>query len=156
MILPLLFFLFVAIPVGELYLLLEVADRMGTIHTVGLVILTGMIGAQLARQQGVKVFIAVQKDLAEARMPTDHLISGMLVLFGGALLLTPGIVTDFVGLMLLIPGNRRMCIPLLKQAFGKRFKITPMNPFQQMNPESNVRETEARTISDETNQPHDT
>ncbi len=123
---PVLLFLFIVLPVCELWLLFRVADLLGPgggFLTFGLVILTGMIGAHLARGQGVKVFGAIQRDLAAARMPTDHLISGLLVLVGGVMLITPGIMTDITGLFLMIPGNRRLLIPRIKRYFSRRMQV---------------------------------
>ncbi len=133
--LSVLLLLFILVPLGELWLLFTIADLLGEgggWTTFGLVILTGMFGASLARGQGVKVLRAIQTDLAQGRMPTDHVISGLLVLVGGALLVTPGVVTDLVGLFLMVPGDRHLLVPPLKRYFARRFQIqqlhTPFSP----------------------------
>lgn len=118
----LLLFLFVAVPVAEVWLLFRIAAWLGEgggLLTVGLVIVTGSVGAALAKRQGAKVLRAIRDDLAAGRMPTDHLISGALVLAGGLLLVTPGVMTDCLGLLLLIPGNRRLLIPPLRSWCGR-------------------------------------
>ena len=123
---PILLIIFIVLPVCELWLLFHIAAVIGPgggLITFGLVILTGMIGAHLARGQGIKVFSAIQQDLAEARMPTDHLLSGLLVLVGGVMLITPGIMTDLTGMFLMIPGNRRLLVPLIKGYFARRLQV---------------------------------
>lgn len=140
--------LFTIIPLAELYLLRQVAKVIGSGETFLLVIVTGIIGAALARGQGGKVLRAIQADLAEARLPTDHLISGLLVLIGGILLVTPGIVTDLVGLALMIPGNRRLCVPFIKRQFRKRFHVQAFpSPFTP--PNAAVREANECRVVDE-------
>ncbi len=121
--------LFILVPMVDLYVLLLVADWLGGMETVALVIVTGVIGASLARHQGISVLTAVQTDMHEGRLPTDHLLSGLLVLVGAVLLLTPGILTDVVGFLLMVPGNRRLVIRLLKGALSSRIHVQTAFPF---------------------------
>ena len=100
---PILAALFIIIPAIELKLLWEVGGRIGIGPTLALIIFTGIVGAHLARAQGLKVINDIQRDLAGAKLPGDNLISGALVLVGGVLLVTPGILTDFTGLLLMLP-----------------------------------------------------
>ena len=102
-----LIFLFVTIPLVELAILLQVGQWIGLWPTVGLVVATGIGGAALARHQGLRAFLAVQRELAEGRLPGRSLLDGLSILVGGAFLLTPGILTDIAGFSLLLPTSRR-------------------------------------------------
>ncbi|MFF0828252.1 FxsA family protein [Brevibacillus sp. NPDC003359] len=99
----------------ELWGLITIGSWIGGWNTVVLVILTGILGAWLARQQGMRVFRMVQHQLARGQMPTDSLIDGVLILIGGILLLLPGFVTDVIGLVFLIPYTRMIIRHLLKR-----------------------------------------
>lgn len=106
--------LFIVIPAIELWGLITVGRVIGGWATVALVILTGVIGAWLAKQQGLQVIRLVQIQLSRGQMPTDALIDGIMVLIGGVLLLTPGFVTDLIGFLLLIPYTRMIFRHLVK------------------------------------------
>ncbi|MGG4456276.1 FxsA family protein [Brevibacillus porteri] len=99
----------------ELWGLITIGSWIGGWNTVVLVILTGILGAWLAKQQGMQVFRMVQHQLARGQMPTDSLIDGVLILIGGILLLLPGFVTDVIGLVFLIPYTRMIIRFLLKR-----------------------------------------
>ncbi|MEM9594125.1 MAG: FxsA family protein [Acidobacteriota bacterium] len=101
-----LFLLFTAVPLVELYLLLLTGRWLGVPATVALALGTGALGAWLARSQGVATFARVRQQLASGAVPTDALVDGMLILVAGAVLLTPGLLTDVCGFLLLIPGSR--------------------------------------------------
>jgi len=98
--------LFITIPLIELYLLLQMGRYVGAGPTIGLVILTGVAGAYLARSQGLAVLRRISKTLSEGEVPGNHIVDGLLILVGGALLLTPGLLTDLVGFLLIIPASR--------------------------------------------------
>jgi UPF0716 protein FxsA len=98
--------LFVVGPIVELYFILQVADLIGGWQTIGLLLVESFIGAWLMKRQGVGALRRVQTDLASSRLPTRALADGFLVLFAGALLLTPGFLTDVLGFVLLIPVTR--------------------------------------------------
>jgi len=99
--------LFVVLPALELALLIEVGRQIGTLGTLMLILATGVIGASLARRQGLGVLRAVQRETAEGRLPTGSLVDGVMILVAGALLVTPGVVTDAVGFLCLVPAFRR-------------------------------------------------
>ncbi|RAT96951.1 FxsA family protein [Brevibacillus sp. Leaf182] len=103
----------------ELWGLITIGSWIGGWNTVVLVILTGILGAWLARQQGMQVFRMVQHQLSRGQMPTDSLIDGVLILIGGILLLLPGFVTDVIGLVFLIPYTRMIIRHLLKRWLWK-------------------------------------
>ena len=115
-----LFLLFSLVPLIELWLLLSVGREIGALPTVALVIATAALGAALARSEGLKTLAGIQSNLAQGVMPGDELVAGALILFAGALLLTPGFVTDAVGFILLIPATRGPLIAKLKTFFRSR------------------------------------
>ena len=98
--------LFTIIPLVELTLLIEVGSIFGSIHTIGMVLLTGFVGAAIARYQGTTVLQKIAIELNEGRFPADSLFDGVFVLCGGLLLLTPGFLTDALGLTFLLPVTR--------------------------------------------------
>ncbi|MEA2086945.1 MAG: FxsA family protein [Candidatus Caldatribacteriota bacterium] len=112
--------LFVIVPVTELYILIEVGKKIGSLTTIGIIILTGIIGAYLVKSQGFMILRKIQNDLNEGIMPGDSLIQGAIILAGGILLLTPGFVTDIVGFIFLVPVSRNIVKKyLLKWLKGK-------------------------------------
>jgi len=98
--------LFIAVPLIELYLLIQVGAWVGFWATVGLVILTGVVGAALARREGFRVLAEWQDAMSRGHMPRDGVVGSLLVLVGGLLLITPGILTDIMGFALMVPSVR--------------------------------------------------
>lgn len=107
---PILFLIFVVVPFVEIYLLIEVGSVIGALPTIGMVVLTAVVGAGLLRAQGVATIGRVQSTLAQGGLPAMELMEGAFLLVGGALLLTPGFFTDAVGFACLIPPLRRWLI----------------------------------------------
>ncbi|MDQ4142916.1 MAG: FxsA family protein [Actinomycetota bacterium] len=103
-----LFVLLLVVPVAELWIILQVADQIGGIWTVLLLIAISIAGAWLLKQQGVATWRRMRETLRKGQMPAGEVADGALILLGGALLLTPGFLTDFVGLTLLFPPTRAM------------------------------------------------
>jgi UPF0716 protein FxsA len=101
-----LLFLFIVTPMVELLLLIEIGKAIGTLEVIFLTIVTGIIGAALAKSQGLSVLRKMQQEMAEGRIPASNLMDGVMILIGGILLLTPGVLTDLFGLVLLIPWTR--------------------------------------------------
>ncbi len=101
-----LFLAFTLIPLTELYLLIEVGRVIGGLETIALVVATGAAGAWLARRQGYSTMLAIRKRLNEGLMPGEELIDAFLILVAGVVLLTPGLLTDVVGITLLVPAAR--------------------------------------------------
>ena len=111
--------LFTLVPLLELFLLLKLTEWWDSAwYTFLLVIATGVVGAALARWQGIRTWQRFHRDLAEGRLPADALVDGMLIFLAGGLLLTPGILTDLVGFALLLPPVRA----ILKSRLRKRFQ----------------------------------
>lgn len=118
-----LFVLFVLVPLGELYLLLAIGRVIGFWPTVGLTLGTGIVGGYLAKREGLKVWREVQHALAHLEVPSSGLIEAALVLAGGIFLITPGVVSDIVGVLALVPVTRRLLARGLRAHFRKRFGI---------------------------------
>lgn len=112
--------LFIIVPVVELYVLIEIGRKIGTLPTVGIIILTGILGAYLVKSQGFLILRKIQNDLNKAILPGDSLIQGAIILAGGILLITPGFITDTIGFVFLIPVGREVVKKyLLKWLKGK-------------------------------------
>ena len=126
-----LFLLFVVIPLLELWLLIEITTRTSIWYTIGLVIVTGFIGANLARRQGAATWLRVQTELSQGKMPGDALVDAVLILVAGIVLLTPGVMTDLVGFALLIPPIRSIIKKILIARYKNR--ITLHSNMSQMN-----------------------
>jgi UPF0716 protein FxsA len=101
------FLLVLIIPFLEIYLLLQVGGIIGAFPTIFLVVFTAVLGAWLLRQQGFATFQRLQANLAQGKVPAYEMIEGPIILVGGALLLTPGFITDAMGFICLIPQFRR-------------------------------------------------
>lgn len=115
-----LFLLFTVVPTVELYLLVKIGQVIGAFETVFFVVLMGFIGAGVAKREGLGLLNQIQQDLMQGLPPADRLIEGLLVLLGGVLLITPGVLTDLVGLSILLPPVRRRLAPWLRRAITRR------------------------------------
>ena len=111
--------LFIAIPIIELFLLVEIGQRVGTLTTVGIIIATAAVGASLARQQGMSTLARLRADLAAGRSPADPIVDGVLILVAAAVLITPGLLTDLAGFLCLIPAFRRLVKRYLRRTFER-------------------------------------
>ena len=98
--------LFVVLPAVELALLIELGSRFGTLHTLALIVLTGVFGASLARGQGLSVLRQIQAEVAAGQLPAASLVDAAIILVAAALLVTPGVLTDGFGFLCLIPAFR--------------------------------------------------
>ena len=99
---------FIVVPLVELYLLLQLAGATSPLTAFAIVIITGIIGSYLARREGVNAWFRFQSALSEGRMPSREIQDGLMIVFAAALLLTPGLITDAVGFILLIPFGRNL------------------------------------------------
>ncbi len=126
--------LFTVVPVVELALLIKIGQYIGVGYTLGIVIITGITGAYLAKKQGFLTLRRIEKDINQGRMPTDRLFDGVLILGSGILLLTPGFITDLIGFMGLVPWTRNLFKGWLKRKImdminqGKVITITSFKP----------------------------
>jgi len=105
-----LFLLFLAVPMVEIYFLIKVGNVIGAIPTIALVVFTALLGAMLLRFQGWITLQRARMSMAQGRLPATEMMEGVLLVFAGALLLTPGFVTDTMGFLLLIPPLRKALI----------------------------------------------
>ncbi|MBN1377756.1 MAG: FxsA family protein [Gammaproteobacteria bacterium] len=102
-----LFTLFIVVPIVEMYVLLQVGSVIGAIPTIAMVVFTAMLGSVIIRIQGLATFLRFREKTLRGEMPAEEMLTGMALLVAGALLLTPGFVTDAVGFLLLVPAVRR-------------------------------------------------
>ena len=116
-----LFLAFTIIPIIEIYLLIEIGSMFGALTAVTLVILTGFLGAFLARMQGLQTLYRIQESLREGRMPSGELLDAMLIVIAGLVLLTPGFLTDSAGFLLLIPATRNSIKYWLRRQIELRY-----------------------------------
>ena len=108
---------FIVLPILEMYILIEVGGFIGALNTIGLVLLTALLGLILLRQQGFRTLLNARNKLMQAELPTEELVTGIFLAVGGALLLTPGFVTDFIGFMCLLPFTRIFLMSLIATSF---------------------------------------
>lgn len=127
--------LFTVVPLVELTLLIKIGQRIGVGTTIGLVLLTGLAGAALARHEGWRTWTAIQRDLAAGRLPGDRIVDALLILVAGLLLITPGVLTDLVGVVLLVAPTRRLMRQYLKRQFAARMVIMGPGPFRPTDPD---------------------
>ena len=120
-----LFLLFILVPLVEIYLLIQVGSVIGGLPTVLLIILTAIVGVGLLKQQGLSTLMTAQQSLARGELPALQLLEGAALLVSGALLLTPGFVTDFIGFIGLIPLTRQA----LLSSFLSRRNAGASHPF---------------------------
>ena len=116
--------LFIVVPAVEIALLIEVGGRIGGLNTFFVIVATGVLGAALARNEGMMVLARIQSAVERGLMPQNEIVDGLMILVAAAMLLTPGFVTDAVGLLVLFPLTR----PVFRRFVLARIKdrITPI------------------------------
>jgi UPF0716 protein FxsA len=112
--------LFIVLPLAELYVILKVGDAIGAVWTILLLAADSVLGSLLLRSQGRSVWRRFNDALAQGRMPHREVLDGVLVIFGGAFLITPGFITDIVGLLLLVPPTRSLIRRAVASRLGRR------------------------------------
>lgn len=112
--------LFTLVPLIELSLLIEIGRQIGLFSTIAIVIITGIIGAYLAKYEGFRVIYRIRQDMSQGRIPAEGLLDGVIILAGGLLLLTPGLITDVIGFLALIPLSRHYIKQYLKRKFKQK------------------------------------
>ncbi|MBD2858691.1 FxsA family protein [Spongiibacter sp. KMU-158] len=103
-----LFVLFVILPIFEMWLLIEVGSQIGSLATIGAVLFTAVLGASLLKRQGLHTLTRAQQRLDSGQIPAKEILEGLMLAVSGALLLTPGFITDAIGFSLLVPGVRTL------------------------------------------------
>ena len=112
-----LFLAFTLIPISELYLLIKIGYYLGAFNTILVVIVTGLLGAYLAKLQGIKTMMRVRESMNRGELPAEEMLDALLIFVAGIVLLTPGFITAMAGLAILIPNTRS----LFKQWLRKKF-----------------------------------
>ena len=116
---------FILVPIVELYVIIQIGGSIGIVPTLLLLVADSIIGTLLLRSQGRAAWVRFNRALAENRVPAKEVLDGVLVIFGGALLLTPGFLTDIVGMILLIPPTRAIVRGFLKRFVVGRVAMGP-------------------------------
>ena len=111
---------FIVVPLAELYVLIQVGQLIGLLPTLAILLLDSIVGSLLLRSQGRVAWRRFNEAVAQRRVPAREVLDGVLVIFGGAFLITPGFITDIFGLLLLIPPTRALARRLVVAAAGKR------------------------------------
>lgn len=123
--------LFILIPLAELFIFIRLGSKLGFPLTLAIIIVTAILGAALTKSQGRQALAKFQQALREGRMPHREATDGLIILVAGALLLTPGFLTDTVGFCLLLPPIRALIRGSLAQVLKDKIRIVPnMNPMQ--------------------------
>lgn len=130
----LLLILFIAVPIAEIAIFIQAGERFGLWPTLGLVILTAILGTTLLRYQGLRALHRVQESLNRSEMPIGEVFTGLCLLIAGALLLTPGFLTDGVGFALFIPGIRETIGSGLANLLTSRWAVHVSNDHQSGTP----------------------
>lgn len=115
-----LFPFFIVMPIVEMWLLIEVGQKIGALPTIGLVLLTAMIGLHLLKQQGLSTLLRANQKIEQGGLPAQEIMEGLILAVGGALLLTPGFFTDALGFCCLLPVSRKV---LVKYMIAKGFMM---------------------------------
>ena len=121
-----LFTLFIVVPMVEIAILIQLSDVIGGWSTIALVVLTAYVGAKMVKQQGLQAISQIQSKAGAGQIPGEELFAGVCILISGVLLLTPGIVTDILGFLLLTPAVRKV----MAEALKKRIHLFAANPGQ--------------------------
>ena len=140
---------FIAVPIIEIALFIQVGGFLGLFPTLAIVVLTAVAGAYLVRAQGLSVLTQLQSRFREMNDPSEPIAHGAMILFSGALLLTPGFFTDFIGFLLLIPNVRATVF----QKVRERINIQKANFETQFSSSQNVYEGEYEPVSNPENSP---
>jgi UPF0716 protein FxsA len=120
--------IFILVPLIDLIVLLRIGEVLGFWPTLALVLLMGMLGAALARHQGLQTLARINAEIAAGRLPTTPLADGALILLAAALLVTPGFLTDVLGVALLLPPVRRLFRAGLTRWFQRQIVVTGFSP----------------------------
>jgi UPF0716 protein FxsA len=119
---PILVIAFILVPLAELAVLIAVGDWIGLVPTLILLLVVSVAGAWLAKREGLAAWARFQRAMAEGRMPTVEVADGAMILLAGALLLTPGFLTDVAGVLLLLPPTRAMARRLAPRLAERRLR----------------------------------
>jgi UPF0716 protein FxsA len=116
--------LFLVVPLLELFVIIQVGQAIGALNTVGILLLDSIVGGWLMKREGMAALRRFQAKVSNGQLPENELIDGFCILFGGALMLTPGFLSDLFGIALLLPPVRAVIRPIVKRQVGKRIVLT--------------------------------
>lgn len=128
--------LFIFIPLIELYILIDIGSVIGSGPTIALIICTGVVGAYLARLEGFRTFVTLQQKLGSGELPADEMLDGLIILIAGVVLITPGILTDLFGFLMLFRPTRTRFKTWLKNRFAGHINIHHPGGSATFNPDS--------------------
>ena len=148
---------FLVVPILEIYVVTQVAGGIGWLNTIALVIAVSLLGAFLVRQQGFSLLGRVQRRIRSGEMPGKEIVDGMLVAVGGALLLTPGFLTDGVGLALIVPPTRAIARTALMRRFQGQVQVftPPPDAGPRRNPSARGDVIDGEIVDDDIGDPND-
>ena len=149
-----LFLLFILIPIIEISVLMQVGAWFGLWPTIAIVIITAWLGAKYVKQQGLATLQSVQNKMAQGQMPSDEIVEGLLLLVAGVVLVTPGFVTDIVGLLILFPPIRKSIVKKVQQHIVVNGVAASVNeyhqsPFVDPTEEQHINHHQGKTIDGE-------
>jgi len=149
-----LLFLFIGVPLAELFLFLQLGSKIGLPATFVIILVTGALGAWLTKVQGLRALTRFQQAAAEGRVPHEEVLEGLMILVAGAVLLTPGFLTDAVGFLLLVPQVRAVVRHYAAAHLKDRVKVSASATMDAINPIGRVQQggervVEAKVIGDE-------
>ena len=119
----------IVVPALEIWVLLKIGSRIGGWATLGLMVLTGVLGAWLAKREARKVWMYARFQLARGELPTQSILDGICLFAGGLMLLTPGVLTDAAGFLLVLPPSRAVVRTRLQDWFRKKLHNGPVSFF---------------------------
>jgi UPF0716 protein FxsA len=120
--------IFIVVPIAELYVIFKIGDSIGWLPTLAILVADSLLGTYLMRTQGRAVWQRFTTAIQAGRMPHQEVIDGVLVIFGGAFLITPGFLTDIIGLVLLLPPTRNLIRPAILRRVSRRAFGTGREP----------------------------
>lgn len=136
---PILFVLFIIVPVVELYFIFQVGDIIGGFNTIMLIIVTAMMGSYFIRQQGLSTLLKAQQHMQQGQLPAMEMLEGLILVIAGVMLVTPGFITDTFGFLLLIPPVRQVFVATMgKKLIMRQSTMRQQAPFQGFDNDSNT------------------
>ncbi len=111
---------FTIVPLVELYILILIGEKIGALTTILIIFVTALFGAYLVKREGLSVFAGIKRTIGEKRIPGNELLHVLLVILGGFALITPGVITDILGITMLLPGTRQIYARKILQLIKKK------------------------------------
>jgi len=150
-----LFVLFIVIPIIEIAVLIQVGELLGLWPTIAIVIASAWLGAKYVRQQGLATMQSVQTKMAQGEMPSGEIVTGLMLLVAGILLVTPGFVTDILGLSLLIPNVRQAIAVMVQKRIVLNQASVGANFYHNSSTQAGFTQEKSGNVYDHEAQPHD-